>query len=378
MATSPRRVPPARPRTLTAALALTLAAALGSVGVARPAAAATPSTAAQRADLAQWWAPVHFQDVDQTGETALGGKSDYLTSYDFDGDLNGRNNWENTGRFPLAAHMYYSVVQTAGFTYLIYMFFHPRDWADGVLDNYEEDLAEHENDSEGTLVVVANDGSAHGKLEAAVTVAHKDFYSYVPAGSDFSSGAEDVDGLLTTKGDPHDDGHQRPWTAEQANTHAAWAIGASRQPSDALTKQYNSGDGVLYYPGSTAEVPDGPNDRDVQYTLIDVFAPNGMWDSRTLTTLFATPDNFAGDDSGNPYGAACGAGGVLGPAYGECDTDAANPPWAWDDGNDQPGRGEIATNPAQLVWDYFNWPGKPASPDLDYTWDAYKGITPAS
>jgi hypothetical protein len=46
---------------------------------------------------------VHFQDVDTTGETALGGKSDYLTSYDFDGDRNGRNNRENIGRFALAA-----------------------------------------------------------------------------------------------------------------------------------------------------------------------------------------------------------------------------------------------------------------------------------
>jgi hypothetical protein len=151
-----------------------------------------------------------------------GGRSDYITSYDFDGDLNGRNNWENTGEFPLAAHMYYSVVQTKSFTYLIYMFFHPRDWADGSLDDYMEDLSEHENDSEGALVVVADDGTAHGKLQAVVTVAHKDFYSWLPAGSDFSSGDEDVDGAIAMTSSPHDtDGHQRPWTAAQANTHAS-------------------------------------------------------------------------------------------------------------------------------------------------------------
>lgn len=374
MATSRHRVLPVRPKPLLVAFAFALLAALGTAGVAAPAAA---SAAADRTALAQWWAPVHFQDVDATGETALGGKSDWLTSYDFDGDLNGRNNWENTSQYPLAAHVYYSVVQTPSFSYLLYMFFHPRDWADGVLDNYQEDLTEHENDSEGVLVVVANDGSAHGTLKAAVTVAHSDFYSWVPSGSDFSSGAEDVDGLLSVKGDPHDDGHLRPWTAQQPNTHAAWSEGASREPSKALANQYNNGDGILYYPGSTAEVPDGNNDRDVQYTLTDLFAPSGMWDSRYLTTLFATPNNFAGDDGGNPYGAACGAGGVLGPGYGECDTDAANPPWAWDDHNDLPGSGYLATNPADLVYNYFNWPGKPASPDLDYTWNQYNGVTPS-
>lgn len=37
-----------------------------------------------------------------------------------------------------------------------------------------------------------------------------------------------------------------------------------------------------------------------------------MWDKRTLTTLFATTSNFAGDDSSNPSGAECGEVGVPG------------------------------------------------------------------
>lgn len=358
---------PARVKTLIAALLTTSLAVSGASGIG--AAPALAATAADRAALAQWWAPVHFQDVDTTGTTSLGGKSDYLSSYDFDGDLNGRDNWENTSQFPLAAHIYYSVVQSTGFTYLVYMFFHPRDWSDGSLSDYEADLSEHENDSEGVLVVVKNDGSAYGKLEAAITVAHKDFYSYVPSGSDFSSGAEDVDGLLTTTTDPHDaDPHQRPWTAQQSKSHAAWAIGATRAPSPALQTQYKSGDGVLYYPGSTAEVPSGPNDRDVQYTLTDIFAAGGMWASRTTTSLFASTTAFAGDNSANPYGAKCGAGG----AFTSCETNSANPPWAWDDQNDLPASGAIATDPSALVWDYFSWPGKPSAPEA-YTYNPYLG-----
>jgi hypothetical protein len=337
-------------------------------GLSRPAEARTSALTTDRAALAAWWAPVHFQDVDTTGETALGGQSDYLAAYDFDGDLDGRDNWENTGRAPLAAHVYYSVVRTRSFSYLLYTYFHPRDWSDGVLDNYLEDLSEHENDAEGVLLVVADDGTTYGSLKAAVTVAHSNFYSYVPSGSDFTSGAESVDGTLPLKGDPHTDDHPRPFTAQQANTHAAWAETAISK----VASQYTSGDGVLYYPGSTAEVPSGPNDRDVQYTLTDVFTSGGMWDERHLTSLFADPDSFAGDDSSDPYGAACGAGGVLGPAYGTCDTDAANPPWAWDDGDDLPGAGYLATNPAELVADYFDWPGEPATADTSYTWNQYQ------
>jgi hypothetical protein len=36
------------------------------------------ANAADRAALAYRWAPVHYQDVDQTGSHALGGRSDYV------------------------------------------------------------------------------------------------------------------------------------------------------------------------------------------------------------------------------------------------------------------------------------------------------------
>lgn len=154
-------------------------AALCGVALSRPT-PARADTAADRAALAQWWAPVNFQDVDSTGETALGGKSDHLTSYDYDGDLDGRNNWEDTSQF--------------------------------------------------LLLPAADDGSAHGQLKAAVTVAHSNFYSWVPSGSDFTSGQESVDGTLKLQGDPHDDGHGRPFTTQQPNTHAAWAEGPMSSP----------------------------------------------------------------------------------------------------------------------------------------------------
>src|SRR5262249_47406547 len=129
------------------------------------------SSATDRANLAAHWAPIHYQDVDQTGSHALGGAADYITRVDFDGDLNGRNDWDNAGNaaFPLAAHAYYSVVETSSHWFIVYMFYHPRDWTDFFFDT------EHENDSEGLLVAVARDGSTFGSLKSIVTVAHTDF-----------------------------------------------------------------------------------------------------------------------------------------------------------------------------------------------------------
>ncbi|BCJ40515.1 hypothetical protein GCM10010168_81510 [Actinoplanes ianthinogenes] len=291
---------------------------------------ATPARAAVGdAELALRWAPIHYQDVDATGTHALGGRSDYLARYDFDGDLDGRDNWDDAGK-DTTAHVYYSVVETSTHWYLTYFFFHPRDWVDHPF--FE---TEHENDGEGVLEIVERDGSAYGQLRAAVTVAHSDFYSYTPAGSTWTGGGETVDGTLRTQSSPHDS-FQHPVTAQEAKGHGLKAY-----------PQYTiNGDGIVYYPSTVAESPSGTNDRDVRYRLVDIFASGGMWAQRANSSLFASLGTFAGDTTGG-----CGTG-----TYG-CGTNSANAPWGWDDGNDVPARGEIATDPAKLATAYFTVPG---------------------
>ncbi|GAA1363044.1 hypothetical protein GCM10009661_10680 [Catellatospora chokoriensis] len=319
-----------------------LTAALTTAGLAAP----TPAGAAvTQAQLALRWAPIHYQDVDATGSHALSGRSDYITKVDFDGDLNGRNNWDRTGQagVSLAAHVYYSVVETSTHWYLTYLFFHPRDWTDHPF--FE---TEHENDGEGVLLVVERDGSDYGVLRAAVTVAHTDFYSYTPSGSTWSSGRESVDGTLQLQSSPHD-GFLHPVTAQEAKGHGLKAF-----------PQYNiNGDGLVYYPSTVAETPSSGDDRDVRYQLIDIFASGGLWAQRANTSLFASAGTFAGDDSGD-----CGAG-----TY-DCTTNSANAPWGWDDGNDLPGRGQLATDPAKVAVEYFTIPG---ALSRTYTSNAYQG-----
>ena len=283
----------------------------------------------QRAQLALRWAPVHYQDVDQTGSHALGGAADYVTSYDFDGNLNGRDNWDHAGNaaYPLRAYGYFSVVETSTHWFLIYLFFHPRDWTDSFFDT------EHENDAEGLLLAVHRDGTTYGKLKGAVTVAHTDFWSYTPSGTTWTSGGESVDGTLSMA-TLSDGGH--PVTAQQAKGH-----GLKARPYYDI-----NGDGVVYYPSlKTAEVPSGPDDRNVLYKLVDILTPGGMWDQRANTSLFASFGSFAGDGTGG-----CGDGAV------SCSSNSANAPWGWDDHDDGRLRGALATDPVGVVRAYFTIP----------------------
>ena len=313
-------------------LALTSSAACleeAPVMVGETSAALSASNAGDRAQLALRWAPVHYQDVDQTGSHALGGAADYIAAYDYDGNLNGHDNWDHAGdpAFPLRAVAYYSVVETSSHWFLVYLFFHPRDWTDSFFDT------EHENDAEGVMFAVRRDGSTFGQLQAAVTVAHTDFFSFVPSGGSWTSGGETVDGVLQLMALANG-GH--PVTAQQAKGH-----GLKARPYYDI-----DGDGVVYFPSpTTAGVPTNPNDRNVSYQLIDILTPGGMWDQRNTTSLFASFGSFAGDSTGG-----CGSGAI------GCSSNAANAPWGWDDHDDVPLRGALASDPAGLARAYFTIP----------------------
>jgi hypothetical protein len=183
------------------------------------------------------------------------------------------------------------------------------------------------------LLVVAKDGSRYGELRAAITVAHADFFSYTPPGSPWRDGGETVDGTLPMQRSTRD-GLPHPVTAQEAHGHGLRAYGG------------RSG-GVVYYPAAAAEVPRGAHDNDVGYALIDIFTPGGLWDHRGDPGLFAAPGSFAGDAP--PTGRnACGHGTF------RCTTDSAHAPWGWDDHDDTPGRGELATDPAKVAAAYFS------------------------
>ncbi|MEV0810182.1 hypothetical protein [Micromonospora sp. NPDC050200] len=274
---------------------------------------AAPAQAAPTdADLAYRWAPIHYQD-----SAASNYPGDYLAPVNYDGDWNTRNNWENLDyyRSGLIGTAYYSVVESTTHWFISYGFFHARDW---------KTFFPHENDMEGLLLTVRKDGSEYGAVEAMVTLAHDNFYSYVPSGGAYRDGRENIDGTLLLQGH---DGAAHPTSFQEAKGHGCYNWDGSSFPG---------GDGLVYYPSrSGGAVPRSGNDRAVPYQLVDVFAPGSLWGRRSDSQTFGSWGRFAGDTG---------------------QTDAARAPWYWDDTTDGSDlqAGVINTDPAYLISVYFS------------------------
>lgn len=293
------------------------------------------------ADLAFHHAPVHYQDVDRTGSHGLNGKADYITAVDFDGDLNATNNWNNIAKnnYPGKAYAYYSVVETTTHYFIIYAFFHPRDWTDNW---FLYRIDEHENDLEGLLSIVKKDGTSYGTAQGAITVFHRDFYSFKTVGSSLNQGKEDIDGTMTTQ---NHGGINRFQTAQEAKGHGLQAYSELRP---------GGSDYVVYYPSkTTAESPSNIYDRNVKYKLVSIFESGGLWNNRFNTQLFKDAKQFQ-----KSYGSG-----------------TANAPWNWDDHNDGRGpgllSGGMAYYPAELVDQYFDGLGNFSK---EYVYNPYLGI----
>jgi hypothetical protein len=214
------------------------------------------------------------------------------------------------------------VVETSTHWFIVYGFYHPRDWCDYPLCDLFDS---HENDMEGVFLTVRKDGSTFGSLEAMVTIAHDNFYSYVPAGGTYRNGQEDIDGTIVRQS--FDGTGDRPTTFQEAKGHGAFAWNGGAFPG---------GDGVVYFPSRSAgEVPSSGNDRAVSYRLVNIFDAGGLWARRANAETFASFGAFRGDNGQD---------------------NAANAPWGWDDHDDggQLLGGEFATDPAKLISIYFS------------------------
>jgi hypothetical protein len=294
-------------------------------------------------ELAYRYAPIHYQDTDSSNYRA-----DYLSAVDYDGDWDMTNNWDNLQKSPQPAVAYYSVVESCSHWFIVYAFYHPRDWDDGLFDE------EHENDMEGLLMIVHKNGERFGTLQAMVTAAHTDFYSFTVPGSGLSSGNEDIDGTLSTQ---LYDGELHPKTTQEAKGH-----GLKAWPYAGDFRGNSNEDGIIYFPSKTSgHEPASGNDRHGSYALINLFEHDGLWSRQMNRVLrdqlyrsrnipdpipeitYAHFGTFKGNDSGG-----------CGDWPKSCKENGANTPWGWDDEDDGPiYRGEMALDPAHLVSHYF-------------------------
>ena len=250
-------------------------------------------------EIAMHYAP----QIDQAVNVLLssGGRGDFITAVDYDGDWSCLNNWENLASGDLSAVVYYSVQETDTHYFVGYYFYHPRDDAEIWLDR-------HENDFEGIMLAVPRAADGYLPPEYMYTQGHGNVYFYFADGSDAAMlngshyGGEMALQVnthrphiyITPNGTLKNCGH----SVESAAWHSSYcSVGES---------------GVRYYYGGEARTPASWNGSFEQNVC--------SYDLRPLEELW--------DFRNGPYEA-----GVFG-SYGAFDgdnwgEDRANPPWGW-------------------------------------------------
>src|SRR4030095_1039232 len=132
----------------------------------------------------------------------------------------------------------------------------------------------------------------------------------------------------------------RPTTWQEPWGHGmyGWPGRDAKSPYDRYRKSeypwtngFINGDGVIYYPGAKAGIPDYRQSVDtVPYELIDIFAPDGLWNRRE--NIDWKMDGCGGGSNGTPN---C-TWGTFGAFRGQhWRVDKANAPWLWDHLDDQ-------------------------------------------
>lgn len=310
-----------------------------------------PPTKPSRYAMAKHWAPVIYHDTDDRHYVA-----DFIISYDFDGDKRSDNNWENLAdpHADLGAVVYYSAVETSTHWYLLYTFFHPRDWANNCSPLIGEPC--HENDLEGAMVVVRKSLTGYGTFEVLYTEAHSTLHIYAndPA-IRAASGHLEVGVTVTFENGSH------PEIYVESKGHGVCALyhsgsGHCKHPTNGYPPPFPGDDGIVYRHKGKAEVPTSGNDRDVGYSL------------RSMRYAFwAQRKNIC--NSGCTFDKSFTYEGMtLGVAFDgdSFKADAANPPWAWDDPSDGAVlRGDFFFRPAETMRTHLIMP-KPVSTTYRY------------
>ncbi len=252
-------------------------------------------------------------------ETWFNPKADYLARFDYDGNWKGDDNWENLEKGSSQAFVYYAAMETETHWFLIYNFFHPRDYSDICIVG-----TCHENDNEGLILTVRKDKSKFGKLEVMETLAHNNIYSFTND-KDIKKGVHDIDGKLELyKG-------VQPIIFIEAGGHGV--LGSDHKTSffSAEKMDFKQNTGVTYVYKNKAERPTHSNDRNVGYALLPIAAE---WQMKGFQETDMSNDTFENFFVYEPFGnrPKAKAKYISGAFKGRTASDnMAKPFWAWHD-----------------------------------------------
>ena len=295
-------------------------------------------------------------------ETWFEPKADYLARFDYDGNWRGADNWENLQSGSSKAFVYYAVMETETHWFLIYNFFHPRDYSDFCVAS-----SCHENDNEGLILTVRKDSTKFGKLEVMETLAHNNIYSFTN-NSAIKKGVHDIDGKIEF----HENTH--PIIFIEAGGHGIFSSSYKSSIFDAAKMEFKQNTGVTYVYGKKSESPTYANDRNVSYALLPIY--DEWWTKSTKETAEAneTFDNFYVYE---PFGnrPRTNAKYISGAFHGvTASKNQAKPFWAWFDKKTRDKKilntGQWALDPAYAVSMNLKFPNElPIS--LEYIFNPY-------
>ncbi len=295
-------------------------------------------------------------------ETWFEPKADYLARFDYDGNWRGADNWENLASGSSKAFVYYAVMETETHWFLIYNFFHPRDYSDFCVAS-----SCHENDNEGLILTVRKDSSKFGKLEVMETLAHNNIYSFTN-NSAIKKGVHDIDGKIEF----HENTH--PIIFIEAGGHGIFSSNYKSSLFDSTKMEFKQNTGVTYIYGKKSESPQFSNDRNVSYALLPIY--DEWWSKGNQKSSKATEtfdDFYVYEPFGNRPRAS--AKYISGAFHGVmASKNQAKPFWAWFDKKTKDKKilntGQWALDPAYSVSMNLKFPdNSPVS--LEYIFNPY-------
>jgi hypothetical protein len=310
--------------------------------------------------LAEYWSPLLAQ------ETWWQPKSDAPVRFDFDGDWQGDNNWDNMETGSSQAYVYYAAMETSTHWFLIYNVFHSRDYSDKCVAG-----TCHENDNEGIILTVRKDGGEFGKLEVMETLAHNNVYSYTND-SRIRNGVHNIDGRIEFYQNSH------PIVFIEAGGHGIYGSASSKASKFSVRDgRFTDGTGMTFVYKGVAERPRHASDSLVGYELLPIYdhwwlkaAEDSGWRERTFDEYFVYRPL-----GGRPAGAGKRIGGTF---LGRKESaNKAKPFWGWHDEATRRrnvlATGQWGLDPAYAVSRNVTFPAsEPFS--LDYTFNPYLNI----
>lgn len=221
-------------------------------------------------ELAEHWAPDFYHEISYD----YNWKAEMITNFNFDGDWNAANNWDNLyNGHPLRSYVYYSVVESQTHYFIGYYVFHPRD--EGIDSS-------HPNDMEGTLLVIRKDGSTYGQFQLMETFAHYLFFQYTND-SQIKKGIADLDGGVRFNG-------HRPKVFIEPNGMTT-VLGDGKYSGGhghyAYLGQGATDAGIVYYYGGQAsQVTSQPTGKYTQRYSYDLLSLDQLYDRRENTATY--------------------------------------------------------------------------------------------